>query len=166
MTSTIEPDELKSRLPDPAELFPELTALSGALVKALGDGPIPRTTISLVQLRAAQLAGSTYLTVRVTDELRTAGEPERRITAVATWADAPYFTADERIALELVEAVMTPNPSGERVSDELFARASAVYSDEALWTLTVAIGHFSLFVPVALIGKPLPGRPPGQNYRK
>jgi alkylhydroperoxidase family enzyme len=110
-----------------------------------------------LQLRAGQIIGNTYHTVRVTGDLRTAGEPEERITAVASWRDAPYFTDAERVALELVEAVLTPNPSGERVPDELCARASAHYDHKALWTLTMAIGQMCFFIPVALIGKPLPG---------
>ncbi|MFF8003814.1 carboxymuconolactone decarboxylase family protein [Streptomyces sp. NPDC007917] len=115
-------------------------------------------------LRASQIVGSTYHCVRITDGLRKAGEEERRITAVATWQDAPYFTDAERVVLELAEAVLTPNPFAERVSDELFARVSRHYDDEAIWHLTMALGHLSLFIPVALIGKPVPGRPPGKNY--
>ncbi|MFI6322265.1 carboxymuconolactone decarboxylase family protein [Nonomuraea sp. NPDC050556] len=157
---------IESRLPDLTEQFPELAALSGAVHKATRSGTVPPTTISLVQLRAGQIVGSTYHTIRLTDALRKAGESEERITAVATWQDAPYFTDGERLALELVEAVLTANPYGERVSDELFARASAHYDDKELWTLTVAIGHLCLFIPVALIGKPIPGRPPGKNYTK
>jgi hypothetical protein len=38
-------------------------------------------------------------------------EPEERITAVATWQDAPNFTEAERAALALVEAV-SPLPPG------------------------------------------------------
>jgi hypothetical protein len=38
----------------------------------------------------------------------------------------------ERVALKLVEAVLTPDPSGERVSDEPDARASAHYDTKAL----------------------------------
>jgi alkylhydroperoxidase family enzyme len=79
---------------------------------------------------------------------------------VASWRDAPYFTDAERIALELVEAVLTPNPFGERVPGELCARACALYSDQALWTLTVVIGQMCFFIPVALIGKPIPGQEP------
>lgn len=41
----------------------------------------------------------------------------------------------------------------------LFARASAYYDDSTLCTLTLAIGHFYLFIPVAHIGKPIPGSP-------
>lgn len=165
--TTTEPQyDIKSRLPDLTEAFPELAALSGALRKATWDGPIPKTTIGLVHLRAAQIVGSTYHTIRLTSELRKAGEPEERVTAVATWQSAPYFTDAERVALELVEAVLTPSPFEDRVSDELFARASAHYDDTALWTLTMAIGHICLFIPVALIGKPIPGRPFGKNYSK
>ncbi|WUW23475.1 hypothetical protein OG521_22935 [Streptomyces sp. NBC_01463] len=49
---------------------------------------------------------------------------------------------------------------------ELFAKAAALYDDEEIWTLTTAIGQFCLFVPIALIGKPIPGRPIGKNYNK
>ena len=95
-----------------------------------------------------------------TDDLRKAGETEERITAVATWRDSPYFTEAERVALELVEAVLTPNPFGERVSDELYARASVHYDDKALWTLILAISQIFYFIPVALIGRPIPGQEP------
>ncbi|MEV4295233.1 carboxymuconolactone decarboxylase family protein [Microbispora rosea] len=166
VSSTTEQDDLRSRLPDPAQFFPELGTIAGAMSKATRNGAIPQTTVDLVQLRAGQIVGSTYHTVRQTGLLRKAGEPEERITAVASWQDAPYFTDAERVALELVEAVLTPNPSGERVPDELFARASAHYDDKALWTLTMALSQICFFIPVALIGKPIPGKVPGKNYRR
>jgi alkylhydroperoxidase family enzyme len=109
---------------------------------------------------AIQIVGNTYHTVRSAGDLRKAGETEERITAVASWRDAPYFTDAERVALELVEAVLTPNPYGERVSDELCARASARYDTKALWTLTAAIGQMCFFIPVALVAKPIPGKEP------
>jgi alkylhydroperoxidase family enzyme len=155
-----DPGSLASRLPDPNQFIPELGEIAGGMFKATSNGSIPRTTISLVQLRAGQIIGNTYHTVRQTGDLRKAGETEERITAVASWRDAPYFTDAERVALELVEAVLNPNPSGERVPDELFARASAHYDHTALWTLTMAIGQMCFFIPVALIGKPIPGQEP------
>jgi alkylhydroperoxidase family enzyme len=158
--ATTDPANLASRLPDPNQFIPELGEIAGGMFKATSNGSIPRTTISLVQLRAGQIIGNTYHTVRQTGDLRKAGEREERITAVASWRDAPYFTGAERVALELVEAVLTPNPSGERVSDELFARASTHYDHTALWTLTMAIGQMCFFIPVALIGRPIPGQEP------
>jgi AhpD family alkylhydroperoxidase len=165
MTAT-EQQNRQSRLPNPAVLVPELKDIGGALYKATGNGTIPLATISLVQLRAGQIAGSTYLTVLHTGNLRKAGETEARITAVVSWRDAPYFTDAERIALELVESVLTPSPSGERVPDELYARASEQYDDKALATLIMAIGQVCFFLPLALIGKPLPGVSPAEQWRE
>jgi alkylhydroperoxidase family enzyme len=61
--------------------------------------------------------------------------------------------------------VLTPNPSGERVPDELYARASEQYDDKALATLIMAIGQVCFFLPLALIGKPLPGVSPAEQWR-
>ena len=163
-TPTTRQETLRSRLPDPSQFVPEVAEIAGAMFKATGNGSIPQTTISLMQLRAGQIVGSTYHTVRQTGDLRKAGETEERITAVASWRDAPYFTDAERVALELVEAVLTPDPFGERVPDELYAKASAHYDDKALWTLTLAIGQRCFFIPVALIAKPIPGKEP--HYSK
>jgi alkylhydroperoxidase family enzyme len=162
--TTTAQDNRRSRLPDPNQFIPEIAEIAEAMFRATQSGSIPRTTISLVQLRAGQIVGNTYHTVRQTGDLRKAGETEERITAVASWRDAPYFTDAERVALELVEAVLTPNPYGERVPDELYARASAHYDDKALWTLTLAIGQMCFFIPVALIAKPIPGQEP--HYSK
>ncbi|MGP3920681.1 carboxymuconolactone decarboxylase family protein [Nonomuraea sp. 10N515B] len=164
--TTTKQENLQSRLPDPTQFFPEMAQIAGAMTKATRNGSIPQTTINLVQLRAGQIVASTYHTVRQTGLLRKAGETEERITAVASWQDAPYFTDAERIALELVEAVLTPNPSGERVPDELYAKASTHYDDKALWTLTIVISQICFFIPVALIAKPIPGKAPGKNYSR
>ncbi|MBB5123051.1 alkylhydroperoxidase [Streptomyces eurocidicus] len=143
---------------DPTELVPELKEVSAALFKATGNNSVPRATISLVQLRAGQIVGSTYLTVLHTGFLRKAGESEERITSVSSWQDSPYFTAAERAALALVEAVLQPSAQGERVSDELYAEVSGHYDEKALATLTIAIGQVNFFISVALIAKPVPGR--------
>lgn len=156
----------ESRLPNPAVLIPELKDIAGALAKATGNGTIPQTTTSLVQLRAGQIVDSTYLIVLHTGNLRKAGVTEEKITAVASWQNAPHFTAAERVALELVEAVLTPSPSGERIPDELYARASEQYDDPALATVIVAIGQVCFFLPLALIGKPLAGVSPAEQWRQ
>ncbi|WP_067832040.1 carboxymuconolactone decarboxylase family protein [Actinomadura kijaniata] len=159
------PGPLASRLPDPQQLVPELGEVGGALFKAVGNGSVPQTTVSLVQLRAGQLVGSAYLTVLHTGNLRRAGESEERIAAVSSWREAPYFTDAERAALALVDAVLTPNPHGERVPDALYAEASEHYDDKALATLSMAIGQVGFFVPLALIGKPRPGVSPAEQWR-
>ncbi|GAA2065404.1 carboxymuconolactone decarboxylase family protein [Streptomyces albiaxialis] len=155
---------LRSRLPDPVELFPEMATVIGSMIKATQNGTVPSATIGLVQLRAGQMVASSYHTIGRSRALREAGETEDRITAVSSWRDAPFFTEAERLALELVEAVLTPDPHGDRVPDELYARVAAHYDDQALWTLILAISQICFFIPIALVARPIPGNPPGQNY--
>ncbi|MET8503429.1 carboxymuconolactone decarboxylase family protein [Streptomyces sp. NPDC004787] len=142
---------------NPAEFVPEINDISAAMFRATGNHSVPRTTINLVHLRAGQIVRNTYLTVLNTSFLRKAGESEERITAVASWQDAPYFTAAERAALALVEATLQPAPHGrERVTDEIYAEAAKHYDEKALATLTVAIGQIGFFIALAVIGKPQP----------
>ncbi|MBF6468512.1 carboxymuconolactone decarboxylase family protein [Nocardia beijingensis] len=155
-----------SRIPNPQQLIPEIAAVGQALSQAVGNGAIPQTTISLVQLRAGHIVGSTYLTILHTGNLRKAGESEQRIAAVATWRDAPYFTDAERVALALVDAVLQPSPGSERVPDQLYVQASRHYDDTAIAALAMAIGQVSFFIPLALIGKPLPGVPPAEQWQQ
>ncbi|MGW6822907.1 carboxymuconolactone decarboxylase family protein [Streptomyces sp. NPDC055005] len=149
---------------DPQALVPELADIGAALYRATGNRSVPRATIGLIQLRAGQIVGNTYLTMMHTTSLRKAGESEERIAAVASWQDAPYFTDAERVALALLEAVIRPSARGERVSDELYAEVAAHYDDKALATLAIAIGQVNFFIPLAVIGKPLPGRKPSEQW--
>ncbi|GAA4887710.1 carboxymuconolactone decarboxylase family protein [Streptomyces coeruleoprunus] len=146
-----------SRMSNPGEYVPELADVSAALFRATGNHSVPRTTINLIHLRAGQIVHNTYLTILNTSFLRKAGETEERITAVASWQDAPYFTPAERAALALVEATLQPAQHGrERVTDELYAEAAKHYDAKALATLTIAIGQINFFIALALIGKPQP----------
>lgn len=83
---------------------------------------------------------------------------------MATWQDAPYFTEAERAALALAEAVAQPSAAAERVTDELYARAAEHYDEKALATLAMAIGQVNFFVALAVIGKPIPGVPPQEQW--
>jgi alkylhydroperoxidase family enzyme len=157
-------DTMGSRLPNPLELIPELKDLTAVLYKVTGNGSVPRATIGLIQLRAGQIVGNTHLTVLHTAPLRKTGEFEERITTVASWQDAPYFTDAERAALALVEAVLQPATHGKRVPDEVYAQAARYYDAKALATLAMAIGQVAFFIPLAVIGKPLPGKPPTEQW--
>ncbi|WP_069165976.1 carboxymuconolactone decarboxylase family protein [Nocardia altamirensis] len=145
------------RIPEIYTLIPEVGQVAGALLQAAGNGSVPSTTISLIYLRAGQIVGSTYQTIRHSTDLRKAGESEERIAAVATWWDAPYFTAAERAALRLTEAVFQPNTRAEeRVPGELFAELAERYDDKALATLTVVLASAGFWMNVALIQQPTP----------
>ncbi|MET8446826.1 carboxymuconolactone decarboxylase family protein [Streptomyces sp. NPDC005209] len=153
-----------SRLPDPLKLVPELGEVAGLLYKTIGNGTVPQSTISFMHLRAGQIVGNTYLTLMHTESLRKAGESEERITAVSSWQDARCFTEAEAVALALAEAVLQPSAHGERVSDELYARAARCYDDKALVTLILALGQVNFFIPLAVIGRPIAGAKPSEQW--
>ncbi|MGF1431626.1 carboxymuconolactone decarboxylase family protein [Kitasatospora sp. LaBMicrA B282] len=163
-TGTSTEPLLRSRMSDPAELIPELKEAGAWLYRVVGNHSVPRTTIGLLQLRAGQLVGSTYLVALHTTMLRKIGESEERLAAVATWHEAPYFTPAERAALALTEAVIQPQQPGERVPDALYAEVAEHYDEKALATLTLAIGQVNFFVPLALIGKPVPNTSPSKQW--
>jgi AhpD family alkylhydroperoxidase len=152
------------RLPNPAGLNPAIVASGAAMREIAANGSLPRSTVSMVQLRVGHLFASDYLITLHTGLLRAAGETEERITAVADWQGASELTDAERAALAIVDAIYAPNAE-RRVSDALYAEAAAHYDEKALMTLAGVIGQVGFFVPVALIGLPTPGLPPEQQWR-
>jgi alkylhydroperoxidase family enzyme len=136
---------------------PEIQEVAGALVKAVTNGSVPGTTTSLIYMRAGQIVGNTYQTLRHSGDLRKAGESEARIASVATWWDAPDFTDAERAALALTEAVFQPHPpGGERVPDDLFAEIAKHYDDKAMSTLVVTLASAGFWMNIAVVLKPPP----------
>lgn len=59
-----------------------------------------------------------------------------KINALADYADSPYYTEAERVALEYADAMTI---SGRDVGDELFKRLRASYPDDAIIELTAII---------------------------
>jgi alkylhydroperoxidase family enzyme len=65
-----------------------------------------------------------------------AGASEEKIRQIERWASSPLFTEEERVALEYAEAMTV---TGRRVTDDLFTRARAHFSEPALVELTAAV---------------------------
>jgi AhpD family alkylhydroperoxidase len=92
----------------------------------------------LVKLRISQLNGCSYCVDKHTREATAAGEDSRRLHAVAAWREAPFFTAKERAALELAEAV-TLLPGRQDVPDKVWKQAEEQFEEEELAHLVLAI---------------------------
>ncbi len=95
------------------------------------------TLFHLIKLRASVLNGCAYcVDMHTTDALR-AGESSRRLFAVSTWRESPFFTKTERVALALTDAVTRLGEGG--VSDELWSEAKEVWSEKELADILMAI---------------------------
>jgi alkylhydroperoxidase family enzyme len=64
------------------------------------------------------------------------GVTDEKILALPQYATSPLYTAEERVALEYADCMTI---TGREVSDELFARLRAFYTDDALVELTEII---------------------------
>ena len=61
-------------MPNTIEPLPEMRRGSVALLKATGNGPVPRITLGLVDFRANRIAGNTYTIIRAVRKLPNFGE--------------------------------------------------------------------------------------------
>jgi AhpD family alkylhydroperoxidase len=111
-----------------------------ALDAAIRRFGLPAGLAELVRLRAAQLNGCAYSVDAHSRDALVHEETERRVLAVPVWRAAPFFTARERAALEITEA-MTRLADGP-VPDQTFDTAAAVFGPEQLaeliWVIAVA----------------------------
>jgi AhpD family alkylhydroperoxidase len=134
-----------ARLKHPAYLIPEamqaLQALGGAVAKA---GVDPRL-VELVSLRASQINGCSVCIDGHPRIARKLGETDERLFAVAAWRDAPYFTAAERAALALCEAVTRLADRPDPVPDEVWDEAARHYDESALAGLMLSIAGINVW---------------------
>jgi AhpD family alkylhydroperoxidase len=121
------------------ELAPHMAKALNSLDAASRRVSLEPALLELVRLRASQINGCAYCVDMHSRDARTGGDSEQRIYALPVWRETPFFTARERAALELTEA--GTRLSEAPVTDEVFARAAAEFTDveltELIWTVTV-----------------------------
>jgi alkylhydroperoxidase family enzyme len=65
-----------------------------------------------------------------------AGADEDKVREIPTWRESRRFSDAERVAFEYAEAMTI---TGQRVSDDLFARVRAFYDEAQIVELTAAV---------------------------
>jgi len=98
---------------------------------------LDRRLFALIEIRASQINGCAYCLDMHTKDARAAGETEQRIYALNAWRETPFFTDRERAALEWTEAVT--RVADAHVSDEVYERMSAQFSEEEVVALTIGV---------------------------
>ena len=121
------------------KLVPAASRALTALDEAVRKTHLERGLLELVRLRASQINGCAYCVDVHSRDALAAGETERRVLALPVWREAPFFTAQQRAALELTEAMtrLADHP----VSDEIIDHAAEHFSEhelaELIWVITV-----------------------------
>lgn len=119
--------------------FPAARRALDALEAVVHKSGVDAGLRELVRLRASQLNGCAFCVDVHSRDVMAYGETERRVFALPVWRETPFFTARERAALELTEAMtrLAERP----VPDETFERAAAEFGShelaELIWVIAV-----------------------------
>jgi AhpD family alkylhydroperoxidase len=136
---------MQARMKHPVFVIPGAMQAMQALAKTTENSGIPPVTHMLVHLRASQINGCSVCVDMHSSELKHAGEPDKRIFGVAAWRESAYFSAAERAALALTEAVTRLADRPEPVPDDIWDEATRHFEQEALASLLLSIASINVW---------------------
>ena len=135
-----------------ADLTPRAYA---AMVRLEGSIELDETIKALVAVRASQINGCAFcLDMHIKDALA-AGERLERLYLLDAWRESPGYDRRERAALDLCEAMT--HISRDAVPDDVWERAVAVFADDELAHLVVAITAINAWNRLSITAGAEPG---------
>jgi AhpD family alkylhydroperoxidase len=123
-------------------LAPEAYEVVLALGKVAAAAGLDRQLLELIKLRASQINGCAFCVQYHILQGESLGMPADKLNLVVVWREAPQFSARERAALAWTEALTLLS---DGVSDEVYAQASAEFSEKELAYLTSAIASINVW---------------------
>jgi AhpD family alkylhydroperoxidase len=148
-------DAMTQRI-DAEKLAPAAYQAMIDLERAVRRSPLPKPLFELVKLRASQINGCAYCVDQHSFDARAGGESDERLFAVAVWHEAPFFTEEERAALALTESATRLSEGGDRVPDEVWARAAKHFDEESLAALVMAIAAINAWNRIGVATRMVP----------
>ncbi|WP_433330356.1 carboxymuconolactone decarboxylase family protein [Spirillospora sp. CA-294931] len=130
---------MEARIPNLPNLVGDGYKAMFALEAFLHSSDLPTTILELVKLRVSQINGCGYCVDMHAHDLKKAGETDERLWSVAAWRESPYYTDEERAALNLAEAAtrIADNPHG--VPDDVWDEAADHFDEKTMGALIMAI---------------------------
>lgn len=116
---------------------PEVVRLIVQLEEYKKTTGLDNTLIELIKIRASQINGCAFCLDMHTKDARANGETEQRIYALNAWRESPFYSAQERVALELTEAVTNISVNG--VPDDLYERVRFHFNEKQYIDLVTII---------------------------
>ena len=124
------------------KLAPDVFAVVRSLGQFAAKAGLDKQLIELIKIRASQINGCAFCVQYHILQSENLGIPADKLNLVVVWREAPQFSARERAALAWTEA-LTMLPDG--VSDEVYAQATAEFSEQELTYLTSAIASINVW---------------------
>jgi AhpD family alkylhydroperoxidase len=132
----------RSEYADFQKLAPDAFEIVSALGKLAAKAGLDKQLLELIKLRASQINGCAFCVQYHILQAENLGVPTDKINLVVVWREAPQFSKRERAALAWTEALTLITGS---VSDEVFAEASAEFSEKELAYLTSAVASINVW---------------------
>jgi AhpD family alkylhydroperoxidase len=149
---------MKARMKSPLFVVPDALKAMLALDKSTANDSLPEITRKLVHLRASQINSCSVCVEMHAQELKKAGDSDKRIFALAAWRETPYFNDAERAALALTEATTRLADRSDAVPDDVWDEAARHYDEAALAALVLQIALINAFNRVNAATRQLAGQ--------
>lgn len=135
----------KERIKNPVWTTPGAFESLLAIAKSNESSGVPKVIFELMNLRIGQINGCGVCVDWHSRALVTLGESGTRLSSVAAWREAPYFTEQERAALALAEAATRLADRADAVPDEIWREAARHFSEAELGSLVMSIALGNLW---------------------
>ncbi len=136
---------MQSRMQNPAMVLTDAMGPIQQVLKAVQTGGVDGEILELVHLRVSQINGCSACVDGGTKTARKAGVSEDRLATVVAWRETPYFTDEERAALELAEAATRLADRPNAVTDEIWDAAASYFGERQLASIVLMIGVTNMF---------------------
>jgi AhpD family alkylhydroperoxidase len=147
---------MEARMKSPAVIIPDAMTAIRSLNEAVQQGGVAQRTLDLVHLRTSQINGCAVC-LGAGLRARKDGETAERLLTLSAWRDTPYFSAAERAALALTEAVTRLSDRTDAVPDEVWNQAAGHYDEKQLAALVLWIATVNVFNRVNVATRQVPG---------
>ncbi|MFE0098979.1 carboxymuconolactone decarboxylase family protein [Streptomyces sp. NPDC059009] len=124
---------------------PDLVTAIQHLHKAIHAGGVDQRLLSLIHLRASQINGCSPCVFASVESARKTGETDERLHNVVAWRETPFFTEEERAALELTEAATRIQDGAPGVTDEVWDAATGHFTQEQLGAIVLEVAMTNFF---------------------
>lgn len=152
---TLDKQIMKNRV-DIQTVQPQAYKAMYALEGYLQTGQLTKTHRELIKLRASQINACAFcLDMHSKDALKY-GESVERIVLLSAWRESGLFTEEERIILELTEAVTLIQNEG--INADLYQRAETAFGQVHLAQIIMAIVAINAWNRIAISTHLQPGK--------
>ncbi|WP_341957094.1 carboxymuconolactone decarboxylase family protein [Microbacterium sp. LWH13-1.2] len=137
--------------------YQALDAFSRTVGEICATNGIDDRLKEIVMIHCSQLNGCGYCTRIHVDRAVKAGIDTDTLMQIATWRESGVFSEREEAALELAEAFTFISEDG--ISDDLYNRVGAVFTEKEYAALSWACVSINAFNRVVIAGRyPVPAR--------